>query len=95
MFKLAGTIPPPDVNEVVSYDTNIYDGEEYFEWLFRAYRALGDLEHARGAIAKGIIANPLSPAFRQRCVEFGVPLTTAMAHRDGVQLQPVNGKGCQ
>ncbi|MGH7138482.1 MAG: tetratricopeptide repeat-containing glycosyltransferase, partial [Pirellulales bacterium] len=73
MFKLAGRISPPDVSDVVSYDPSIYDGEQYFEWLFTAYHAVGDLENARQALAQGIRAIPQSAVFQQRCVEFGVP----------------------
>ena len=72
MLQLAGTIPPPPADKVDCFDPTLYDGEEYYEWLFVACYSVGNLEKAKETIAHGLRANPLSPAFLQRSIEYGV-----------------------
>lgn len=73
MFRIAGSIPRPPSGDFDGINPQIYDGEEYYEWLFVTYQQLGDMESARTAIAHGIQANPRSPVFQRRCQEYGVP----------------------
>ncbi len=72
MLKITQTIPRPESGEVDSWNVEIYDGVEYYEWLFITHYQLGDMDEARKAIAGGLRADPKSTVFRQRCLDYGV-----------------------
>lgn len=65
MFQLAGTIPPPDVADVLSYDTSLY-GEHYQECLASGYQALGETRGAPApAQASGAVEQQLDKMVKQ------------------------------
>ena len=72
MFNIAGTIPNPGSEFHYSLNPKIYDGEEFYEWLFITYHALNDVEKIKEVVAKGIRVNPDSARFQKRCLDYGV-----------------------
>jgi glycosyltransferase involved in cell wall biosynthesis len=65
LILIAGTIPPPGLG-IGNLDARIYDGDEYFEWLFVAYYAANDREGVRRTIERALKRNPANPRFLER-----------------------------
>lgn len=59
MIEIAGTIPAP-ARGIANLDRRIYDGDEYFEWLFLAYHQVDDKAGMRRAIELGLAQNPVN-----------------------------------
>jgi len=57
MIQIAGTIPPP-ARGIANLDSRIYDGDEYYEWLFLAHYQLNDKAGMQRAIERGLAQNP-------------------------------------
>lgn len=69
LILIAGTIPPPTLG-IGNLDRKIYDGDEYFEWLFVAYYQANDRDGARRTIERALARNPANPRFLERRREF-------------------------
>ena len=70
MFQIAGTIPPPLLG-INALDTRIYNGDEYYEWLFVAYYQMQDRQGMIQTIDAALARNPANPRFLERRREFG------------------------
>ena len=70
LFELAGTIPAPAVG-IGNLDAAVYNGDEYYEWLFVAYDQVGDRAGMCRTIKAALARNPENAAFRQRRRDYG------------------------
>jgi len=70
MFQIAGTIAPPALG-IGNLDTAIYDGDDYYEWLFVAYYQMNDRAGMRQTIEEALAHNPANANFLQRRREYG------------------------
>jgi glycosyltransferase involved in cell wall biosynthesis len=70
MFQIAGTIPAPTLG-IANLDNKIYDGDEYFEWLFVAYHQMQDRAGMLATIEAALARNPQNARFIGRRRDYG------------------------
>lgn len=69
LIILAGAIPAPSFG-IANLDLNIYDRDEYFEWLFVAYYQVEDLQGMQRTIDRALAHNPANARFIERRKDF-------------------------